>query len=167
MWFLFREKKNWNHHISFLHYFFKCLFNFDHDFPISSNASLHVQDEEGFNLQKHEPCAFVPWVSVDPYPPAEEVSLAKSKFHGYFNGPKPFTCTVRAGEILYLWVIKHDFLNSCLFYFNMSPLLHVIWVMLVYTPVLVCGSIMSGNLLIRAGERLRSIFVRFGSTSLS
>lgn len=44
----------------------------------------------------------VPWVSVDPYPPPSLMSAARAKFPRYFDGPVPFQCTVKAGEILYL-----------------------------------------------------------------
>lgn len=42
----------------------------------------------------------VPWVSVDPYP--ADGDAAKALFPRYFNGSQPFTCTVKAGEMLYL-----------------------------------------------------------------
>lgn len=45
---------------------------------------------------------YVPWCSVNPYPPLESKKKEMAKFPLYFNGPKPFVCTVKAGEILYL-----------------------------------------------------------------
>jgi peptidyl-lysine (3S)-dioxygenase / protease len=54
-------------------------------------------------LELEEPEKMVPWCSVDPYPASDEILAEQiSSFPLYFNGPKPFQCTVRAGEILYL-----------------------------------------------------------------
>eukprot|EP00250_Pteridium_aquilinum_P018370 c24056_g1_i1 orf=414-1844(-) len=62
----------------------------------------YVKHKGGFSVEKEEPVKFVPWASVDPYPPSEVASEAESCFPEYFSGPRPFTCTLRAGEILYL-----------------------------------------------------------------
>lgn len=54
-------------------------------------------------LELEEPEKIVPWCSVDPYPASDEILAEQiSSFPLYFNGPNPFKCTVRAGEILYL-----------------------------------------------------------------
>lgn len=44
----------------------------------------------------------VPWCSVDPYPSPKGKQRETEKFPLYFNGPKPFEVTVKAGEMLYL-----------------------------------------------------------------
>ncbi|ONK72747.1 uncharacterized protein A4U43_C04F22750 [Asparagus officinalis] len=50
-----------------------------------------------------EPEREVPWCSVDPYPETEEeMARQRREFPMYFDGPEPFKCTVRAGEMLYL-----------------------------------------------------------------
>ncbi|CAN0880827.1 Lysine-specific demethylase JMJ32 [Linum grandiflorum] len=56
----------------------------------------------GFRLEMDEPARHVPWCSVNPYPTPETEEAERSKFPLYFNGSKPFHCTVKAGEILYL-----------------------------------------------------------------
>lgn len=63
-----------------------------------------VPQEMGkLKLEMVEPEVFVPWCSVDPYPPSPEaMAEQRSSFPLYFNGPRPFQCTVKAGEILYL-----------------------------------------------------------------
>nr|XP_010933250.1 bifunctional peptidase and (3S)-lysyl hydroxylase Jmjd7 isoform X1 [Elaeis guineensis] len=55
------------------------------------------------HLELEEPERQVPWCSVDPYPETPE-SMAEQReaFPLYFDGPKPFECIVKAGEILYL-----------------------------------------------------------------
>ncbi|CAL1373862.1 unnamed protein product [Linum trigynum] len=70
------------------------------DYP----AAHYSYDLEGgkFRLEMEEPARFVPWCSVNPYPSPETKKVEVSKFPMYFNGPKPFHCTVRAGDILYL-----------------------------------------------------------------
>ncbi|XP_020093613.1 jmjC domain-containing protein 7 isoform X2 [Ananas comosus] len=56
-----------------------------------------------FDLEVEEPERQVPWCSVDPYPPSpEDLAVQMSSFPLYFDGPRPFECTVKAGEILYL-----------------------------------------------------------------
>ncbi|KAF3335914.1 jmjC domain-containing protein 7 [Carex littledalei] len=59
--------------------------------------------EVKLELELEEPEKMVPWCSVDPYPASDEIIAEQSSsFPLYYNGPKPFQCTVRAGEILYL-----------------------------------------------------------------
>ncbi|KAG1362831.1 hypothetical protein COCNU_10G010500 [Cocos nucifera] len=54
-------------------------------------------------LELEDPERQVPWCSVDPYPEtAESMVEQREAFPLYFDGPKPFECTVKAGEILYL-----------------------------------------------------------------
>ncbi|KAI5056714.1 hypothetical protein GOP47_0028532 [Adiantum capillus-veneris] len=65
-------------------------------------SARYVKRDGKFAIQPEKPGNFVPWASVDPYPAAELELEAKAKFPKYFGGPKPFTCTLRAGEILYL-----------------------------------------------------------------
>ncbi|KAG2680038.1 hypothetical protein I3843_11G079300 [Carya illinoinensis] len=62
----------------------------------------YSQDTGKFTLESEKPMRCVPWCSVDPYPSPEAKHSAMSRFPLYFNGPKPFECTVKAGEILYL-----------------------------------------------------------------
>ncbi|XP_031503460.1 uncharacterized protein LOC116266396 [Nymphaea colorata] len=71
------------------------------DYP---SARYHYSKESGeFTLKLDEPLRYVPWCSVDPYPTTdclrqEQISL----YPRYYNGPEPFSCTVKAGEVLYL-----------------------------------------------------------------
>ncbi|KAL0371976.1 UNVERIFIED_CONTAM: Bifunctional peptidase and (3S)-lysyl hydroxylase JMJD7 [Sesamum calycinum] len=60
------------------------------------------QDSGECTLELEDPIACVPWCSVDPYPLPEEKQREVEKFPLYFNGPKPFEVTVKAGEMLYL-----------------------------------------------------------------
>lgn len=54
-------------------------------------------------LELENPERQVPWCSVDPFPSSSEVMARQmASFPLYFDGPKPFECTVKAGEILYL-----------------------------------------------------------------
>lgn len=55
-----------------------------------------------FDLELEKPTRYVPWCSVDPYPSPETMDDEMAKFPLYFNGPRPFECTVKAGEVLYL-----------------------------------------------------------------
>ncbi|XP_026395049.1 jmjC domain-containing protein 7 [Papaver somniferum] len=71
-----------------------------HNYP-AARYSLS-QDTRELTLQLEEPRRHVPWCSVNPYPPAAIKDQEVSKFPLYFNGPRPFECTVKAGEILYL-----------------------------------------------------------------
>ncbi|KAH7430237.1 hypothetical protein KP509_09G089500 [Ceratopteris richardii] len=74
-----------------------------HRLYIKEYPCAHYEKCEGkFVIEQEKPVKFIPWASVDPYPPAELLSEARFKFPKYFNGPKPFTCTLQAGEILYL-----------------------------------------------------------------
>ncbi|KAJ7548776.1 hypothetical protein O6H91_07G026400 [Diphasiastrum complanatum] len=60
------------------------------------------QDGKTFSIEKNLPIAMVPWASVDPYPSALKEEHAIKLFPRYFQGELPFTCTLKAGEILYL-----------------------------------------------------------------
>ncbi|KAB5540765.1 hypothetical protein DKX38_013739 [Salix brachista] len=62
----------------------------------------YSSDTGEFRLELEKPQRYVPWCSVNPYPPPETKETEMSKFPLYFNGPKPFHCTIKAGEILYL-----------------------------------------------------------------
>lgn len=62
----------------------------------------YSQESGEFGLELEKPTRYVPWCSVDPFPSAENLEDEISKFPLYFNGPPPFECTVKAGEILYL-----------------------------------------------------------------
>lgn len=63
---------------------------------------LYNQDRGEFTLELEDPVRYVPWCSVNPYPPPWEKQREINKFPLYFNGPKPFAVTVKAGEMLYL-----------------------------------------------------------------
>ncbi|CAI9784678.1 unnamed protein product [Fraxinus pennsylvanica] len=66
-------------------------------------ARYHYHKDTGeFTLELEDPIRAVPWSSVDPYPSHEEKRGEVDKFPLYFNGPKPFEVTVKAGEMLYL-----------------------------------------------------------------
>ncbi|KAF5797893.1 putative transcription factor & chromatin remodeling &Metalloenzymes JmjC family [Helianthus annuus] len=66
-------------------------------------AHYNYNEETGeFKLQLENPPRHVPWCSVNPYPSPENQDKEMSEFPLYFNGPKPFEVTVKAGEILYL-----------------------------------------------------------------
>ncbi|KAM0935252.1 putative transcription factor & chromatin remodeling &Metalloenzymes JmjC family [Dioscorea sansibarensis] len=71
-------------------------------YPAAFYSSLSP-DTDGLRLELEQPERLVPWCSVDPYPPTKEAMDEQvSAFPLYFQGPKPFQCTVKAGEILYL-----------------------------------------------------------------
>ncbi|XP_057766714.1 lysine-specific demethylase JMJ32 [Salvia miltiorrhiza] len=63
---------------------------------------LYHQDSGEFSLELEDPATNVPWCSVDPYPSPQEKRREMEKFPLYFNGPKPFEVSVKAGEMLYL-----------------------------------------------------------------
>ncbi|KAG8382051.1 hypothetical protein BUALT_Bualt05G0036300 [Buddleja alternifolia] len=70
------------------------------DYPA---AQYHYHKDSGeFTLELDDPIRYVPWCSVDPYPSPHEKQREMEKFPLYFNGPKPFEVTVKAGEMLYL-----------------------------------------------------------------
>lgn len=79
-----------------------------------------LQDAGEFTLELENPTRYVPWCSVDPYPSPEEKHKEVDKFPLYFNEPKPFEVTVKAGEMLYLWA----FLIPPLVYSFLSFSLH-------------------------------------------
>lgn len=60
------------------------------------------QDREEFSLELEDPITNVPWCSVDPFPLTEDKQREKEKFPLFFNGPKPFEVSVKAGQMLYL-----------------------------------------------------------------
>ncbi|XP_011005009.1 PREDICTED: jmjC domain-containing protein 7-like [Populus euphratica] len=70
------------------------------DFPAAQYS--YSSDSGEFRLELEKPLRYVPWCSVNPYPSPETKEIEMSKFPLYFNGPTPFHCTVKAGEILYL-----------------------------------------------------------------
>ncbi|KAL8151459.1 hypothetical protein V2J09_021267 [Rumex salicifolius] len=55
-----------------------------------------------FSLELEDPVRHVPWSSVNPYPSPEDKEKEMNDYPLYFRGPKPFECTVKAGEMLYL-----------------------------------------------------------------
>ncbi|KAG8612169.1 bifunctional peptidase and (3S)-lysyl hydroxylase JMJD7 isoform X3 [Manihot esculenta] len=66
-------------------------------------AQYSYSEEDGeFKLEMEDPVRYVPWCSVNPYPSPEAKESEMAKFPLYFDGPKPFECTVNAGEVLYL-----------------------------------------------------------------
>uniref|UniRef100_A0A1D1Z657 JmjC domain-containing protein 7 n=1 Tax=Anthurium amnicola TaxID=1678845 RepID=A0A1D1Z657_9ARAE len=77
-----------------------------HYVPAATGAEADADEElleQGLRLELEEPRREVPWCSVDPYPRTpQEASRAREQFPLYFQGPQPFRCTVRAGDILYL-----------------------------------------------------------------
>ncbi|CAA7403252.1 unnamed protein product [Spirodela intermedia] len=69
----------------------------------SSAAAASTAGVEELRLELEEPRREVPWCSVDPYPRTpKEAARARDEMPLYFQGPPPFQCTVRAGDILYL-----------------------------------------------------------------
>ncbi|XP_071705414.1 lysine-specific demethylase JMJ32 [Rutidosis leptorrhynchoides] len=66
-------------------------------------ANYSYSQETGkFDLELEIPPRNVPWCSVNPYPSPENKEKEMSEFPLYYNGPKPFEVTVKAGEMLYL-----------------------------------------------------------------
>ncbi|XP_021835271.2 lysine-specific demethylase JMJ32 [Spinacia oleracea] len=70
--------------------------------PYPAANYSYSQDTGEFNLELEDPVRHVPWCSVNPYPSEGREEKERSEFPLYFNGPKPFECTVKAGEMLYL-----------------------------------------------------------------
>ncbi|EEF28988.1 pla2g4b, putative [Ricinus communis] len=70
------------------------------DYPAAQYS--YSQEIGEFRLGVEEPVRYVPWSSVNPYPSPEDKESEMANFPLYFNGPKPFQCTVKAGEVLYL-----------------------------------------------------------------
>ncbi|ERM94719.1 jmjC domain-containing protein 7 isoform X2 [Amborella trichopoda] len=62
----------------------------------------HDLESGELRLELEEPLRYIPWCSVDPYPSPERRGREMSLYPRYFNGPKPFECTVKAGDMLYL-----------------------------------------------------------------
>ncbi|PIN06769.1 hypothetical protein CDL12_20672 [Handroanthus impetiginosus] len=71
-----------------------------HEYPAAQYR--YHEDCGEFELELEDPVRYVPWSSVDPYPSPKERRREMEKFPLYFNGPKPFEVTVKAGEMLYL-----------------------------------------------------------------
>ncbi|KAL6578654.1 Lysine-specific demethylase jmj32 [Orobanche minor] len=63
---------------------------------------IYHQDTREFELELEDPIRYVPWCSVDPYPSLDEKQNEIEKYPLYFDGPKPYEVTVKAGEMLYL-----------------------------------------------------------------
>ncbi|XP_024986865.1 jmjC domain-containing protein 7 [Cynara cardunculus var. scolymus] len=70
------------------------------DYPAAHYS--YSQETGEFELELENPVRHVPWCSVNPYPFPENKEKEMSEFPLYYNGPKPFEVTVKAGEILYL-----------------------------------------------------------------
>ncbi|KAE9613203.1 putative transcription factor & chromatin remodeling &Metalloenzymes JmjC family [Lupinus albus] len=70
------------------------------EYPVANYT--YSSDTGEFDLELEDPIRYVPWCSVDPYPSPQNKDKEISNFPLYFNGPEPFQCTVKAGEILYL-----------------------------------------------------------------
>ncbi|KAF5727628.1 jmjC domain-containing protein 7 isoform X1 [Tripterygium wilfordii] len=70
------------------------------NYPTGHYSYSHETGE--FRLELDKPSRYVPWCSVNPYPSPESKEQEMSRFPLYFNGNKPFHCTVKAGETLYL-----------------------------------------------------------------
>lgn len=69
-------------------------------YPVANYS--YSKDTGEFNLELEDPVRHVPWCSVNPYPCCENEEKTRNEFPLFFNGPKPFECTVKAGEMLYL-----------------------------------------------------------------
>ncbi|XP_043696092.1 bifunctional peptidase and (3S)-lysyl hydroxylase Jmjd7 isoform X2 [Telopea speciosissima] len=70
------------------------------DYPAAHYS--YSQDTGEFTLELEKPLRYVPWCSVNPYPSSGDRDRELTSFSLYFNGPKPFECTVKPGEVLYL-----------------------------------------------------------------
>ncbi|CAH1451726.1 unnamed protein product [Lactuca virosa] len=70
------------------------------EYPAAQYTYSEVSGE--FELKLENPERYVPWCSVNPYPLPKDKEKEMSKFPFYYNGPKPFEVTLKAGEILYL-----------------------------------------------------------------
>ncbi|KAG5069575.1 hypothetical protein JHK85_001952 [Glycine max] len=65
---------------------------------LEMSRRLRAMDTGEFDLELEKPTRYVPWCSVDPYPSLRTMDDEMAKFPLYFNGPRPFECTVKAGE---------------------------------------------------------------------
>ncbi|XP_078442682.1 2-oxoglutarate (2OG) and Fe(II)-dependent oxygenase superfamily protein isoform X2 [Wolffia australiana] len=66
-------------------------------------AACYRHDCERLRLELEDPPRELPWCSVEPYPVTPEAAaMARKETPLYFDGPPPFQCTVKAGDILYL-----------------------------------------------------------------
>ncbi|XP_074270495.1 lysine-specific demethylase JMJ32 [Silene latifolia] len=70
--------------------------------PYPTAQYSYSQNRREFSLQLDDPIRHVPWCSVNPDPSQGMKEREWNKFPLYFDGPKPFECTVKAGEMLYL-----------------------------------------------------------------
>ncbi|KAL6206002.1 hypothetical protein ACLB2K_023253 [Fragaria x ananassa] len=70
------------------------------EYPAAQYRHSPVTGE--FELEMESPARPVPWSSVDPYPAPEDREEQLKKFPLFFNGPRPFRCTINPGEMLYL-----------------------------------------------------------------
>lgn len=70
--------------------------------PYPAAHYSYCQDTEKFTLELEDSVRYVPWCSVNPYPSQGNEKKEMDEFPLFFNGPKPFECTVKAGEMLYL-----------------------------------------------------------------
>ncbi|CAO2816844.1 unnamed protein product [Amaranthus hypochondriacus] len=70
--------------------------------PYPAANYSYRQDTGEFKLELEDPVRHVPWCSVNPYPSQGREEKEHEDYPLYFNGPKPFECTVKAGELLYL-----------------------------------------------------------------
>lgn len=70
--------------------------------PYPAAQYCYCQDTGNFSLNLEDPVRYVPWCSINPYLPQGREKTEMDEFPLFFNGPKPFECTVKAGEILYL-----------------------------------------------------------------
>lgn len=72
------------------------------NYPAAHYKYVKEKKTSKFSLEVEEPEVQVPWCSVNPYPSPENMEKERTQFPLFFNGPKPFEVTVKAGEILYL-----------------------------------------------------------------
>ncbi|KAJ4952436.1 hypothetical protein NE237_029268 [Protea cynaroides] len=70
------------------------------DYPAANYS--YSQDTGEFTLELEKPLRYVPWSGVNPFPSPADRDREMAFFPLYFNGPKPFECTIKPGEILYL-----------------------------------------------------------------
>lgn len=70
--------------------------------PYPAAHYSYSKDIGDFSLELEDPVRHVPWCSVNPYPSPGSEEKEMNDYPLYFRGPKPFECTVKAGEMLYL-----------------------------------------------------------------
>ncbi|XP_027084090.1 lysine-specific demethylase JMJ32 [Coffea arabica] len=81
------------------------------DYPAAQYR--YSEDTEDFELEIEDPVRYVPWCSVDPYPSFEGINRQMAEFPLYYNGPKPFEVTVKAGQVLYLPSMWFHHVSQC------------------------------------------------------